>query len=150
MRLLKKFLERVGSQFSFEEEDYIKLNNKRFLISLELEKNIFRKDKLVYAGCFLGKDRNDFQPSSILLKKLESEEKLYRIHVNRDTAWLFVCGRDIFQDNIVKCEGKFERDNYFLVMFNGECLGYGRVWVFQGKLILKNIFDIGDFLRRES
>ena len=150
MRLLRKFLERIGSQFTFDEEDYHKINNKRFLVPLELENKVVRKDKLVYAGSFLGKDRKDFQPSSLLLKKLESEENLHRIHVNRDIAWLFVCGRDIFYDNITRFEGEFVVGNYFLVVFNGECLGYGRVWDFEGKLILKNIYDIGDFLRRES
>jgi len=150
MRLLRKFLERVGSKYTFDEEEYQKLNNKRFLVSPELKERIIRKDRLVYAGCFLGKDRKDFQPSSILLKKLEEEENLNRIYVNRDTAWLFVCGRDIFSENITKFEGEFTVGNYFLVVFNGECLGYGRVWDFEGKLILKNIFDIGDFLRRES
>lgn len=145
-----KFLERIGSRFTINEEDYFKLNNKRFLISQELKKNIIRKDKLVYVGCFLGKDRNDFQPSSILLKNLEYEKNLQKIHVARETAWLFICGRDIFQENIVKCEGEFLVGNYFLVMFKNECLGYGKVWEFQDKLILKNIFDIGDFLRRES
>ena len=150
MRLLRKFLERIGSKYTFDEEDYQKLNNKRFLVSSELKERIIRKDRMVYAGSFLGKDRKDFQPSSILLKKLEKEENLNRIHVNRDTAWLFVCGRDIFSENIIALEGEFNVGNYFLVMFNGECLGYGRVWDFNGKLILKNIFDIGDFLRRES
>ena len=150
MRLLRKFLERVGSKYTFDEEDYQKLNNKRFLVSPELKERIIRKDRMVYAGSFLGKDRKDFQPSSILLKRLEEEENLNRIHVNRDTAWLFVCGRDIFSENITKLEGEFTVGNYFLVVFNGECLGYGRVWDINGKLILKNIFDIGDFLRRES
>jgi ribosome biogenesis protein Nip4 len=37
----------------------------------------------------------------------------------------------------------------FLVMLKEDCLGYGRVEKKEEKIILKNIFDIGDFLRRE-
>jgi ribosome biogenesis protein Nip4 len=69
--------------------------------------------------------------------------------VNRETGWLFVCGRDVFEESTLKKEGEFEEGVLSLVMLEGSCLGYGRVESFQGKRILKNVFDIGDFLRRE-
>jgi ribosome biogenesis protein Nip4 len=34
-------------------------------------------------------------------------------------------------------------------MMDGDCLGYGRVEKQGEKTILRNLFDIGDFLRRE-
>jgi hypothetical protein len=34
-------------------------------------------------------------------------------------------------------------------MFGGSCLGYGVVEPYEGRLILRNVLDIGDFLRRE-
>ncbi len=36
-----------------------------------------------------------------------------------------------------------------LMMLEGRCLGYGRVESFKRKRVLKSLFDIGDFLRRE-
>ena len=74
---------------------------------------------------------------------------LNRVHVDRETGWLFVCGRDVFEESILRAESDFEEGALSLVMMDGSCLGYGRVEGFQGRRILKNIFDIGDFLRRE-
>jgi hypothetical protein len=34
-------------------------------------------------------------------------------------------------------------------MLGEDCLGYGRVEICTGKMLLRNIFDLGDFLRRE-
>ena len=149
MRLLRKFLERVGSKLQVDEDETLKINNKRFTVTPNVEKYLVRRDKLVSAGRFLGKDRNDFHPSSILLSMLASEPGLNKIYVDRDTAWLFVCGRDIFEKNILRVEGEFDLGEYFLVMLDTQCLGYGRITMFNDMRILRNIFDIGDFLRRE-
>jgi ribosome biogenesis protein Nip4 len=129
VRLLKKFLEGVGSALTVDEERLLRINNKRFTVGEELDNFIFRWDNLVYAGKLLGKDRKLFHPSPTLLQELASEQgPLNKVHVK---------------------EGKFEEGVLSLVMFDGSCLGYGRVESFQGKRILKNVFDIGDFLRRE-
>jgi len=149
VRLIRKFLERVGSNLQVNEDETLKINNKRFTVTPGLGEYIVRWDKLVSAGRFLGKDRNDFHPSSILLSMLSSEPDLNKIYVDRDTAWLFVCGRDIFEKNILRVEGEFELGEYFLVMLDAECLGYGKITKFEDMRILRNIFDIGDFLRRE-
>ena len=150
MRLLKKFLEGVDSALTVDEERLLRINNRRFIVGDDLDDFIFRWDNLVYAGKLLGKDRNLFHPSPTLLQELASEEgPLNRAHVNRETGWLFVCGRDVFEESILRKEGEFEEGTLSLVMLDGSCLGYGRVEPFQGKRILKNVFDIGDFLRRE-
>ena len=150
MRLLKRFLEGVGSSITVDEEKLLRINNKRFTLDDDLNALIQRRDTLVYAGRFLGKDRKIFQPSAILLQMLAAEEgPLNRVHVDRETGWLFVCGRDVFEESILRKEGAFEEGGLSLVMLDGSCLGYGRVEGFQGKRILKNIFDVGDFLRRE-
>lgn len=150
MRLLKKFLEGVGSSLTVDEERLLRINNKRFTVGDDLDDFIFRWDNLVYAGKLLGKDRKLFHPSPTLLQELASEQgPLNRVHVGRETGWLFVCGRDVFEESILRTEGEFEEGILSLVMLEGSCLGYGRVEPFQGKRILKNVFDIGDFLRRE-
>ena len=150
MRLLKKFLMGVGSSLTVDEERLLRINNRRFTVGDNLDDHIIRWDTLVYAGKLLGKDRKLFHPSPTLLQELASEEgPLNRAHVNRETGWLFVCGRDVFEESILRKEGSFEEGALSLVMLDGDCLGYGRVEGFQGRRILKNVFDIGDFLRRE-
>ena len=140
-----EFLKDIGSKKVFI---IFKINNKEFEVSSILEKHIGNKEQLIYAGKYLGKTKRYFLPSASLLQDI-AKEKVNKIHVGKKTAWLFVCGRDIFERNIEKLEGKFERNEYFLVMFEGNCLGYGKVRSHKEEPILKNMFDIGDFLRRE-
>ena len=149
MRLLRKFLEWIGSGYEPYKEDVLKLNNKRFLLQPDQADLILRKDKLVYAGKLLGKDRRYFQPSSILLSELAIEEETRKVHVGRDTGWLFVCGKDIFEENIELVDGELALGLHYLVLFEGECLGYGQYVESGGIRVIKNLFDIGDFLRRE-
>jgi ribosome biogenesis protein Nip4 len=146
---LEEFLASVRARYSVDDESLLKVNIKRFVVGEKLRGLIFSKLNLVYAGKYLGKMKKEFLPSSILLDELNDQEVLNRIHTDRETAWLFVCGRDIFEDKIQRLEGKFKEGNAFLVMHEGHCLGYGRVEPFEGRMILRNVFDIGDFLRRE-
>lgn len=149
MRLLRKFLSWVGSTYEPVEEQVLKLNNKRFLMHPDLGELILQKDKLVYAGKLMGRDRKFFQPSSIILSELGQEETTSKVHLGRDTAWLFICGKDVFEENIQSVDGELQLGSYYLVMFEGECLGYGQ-FIESGDIkVIKNLFDIGDFLRRE-
>ena len=78
------------------------------------------------------------------LGKLEGPNKVW---VDERVGWLFACGRDIFAENIARSTGEVAEGRYFLVMMGGDCLGYGRVETRDGKLIIANIFDVGDFRR---
>jgi ribosome biogenesis protein Nip4 len=149
MRSLNEFLASVGAEPSYDDESLLKINTKRFTVSEELGSFILDRRQLVYAGRYLGKTRRWFLPSSILLEELSRVEDLNRVHVDAETAWLFVCGRDIFGESVLRAEGEFREGNAFLVMFGGSCLGYGVVEPSEGRLILRNVLDIGDFLRRE-
>ncbi len=64
-------------------------------------------------------------------------------------GWLFVCGRVIFEESIVRAEGVLEEGAFFLVMLRDDCLGYVMIETRDGRRLLRNIFDLGDFLRRE-
>ena len=74
-----------------------------------------------------------------------------KIFVNRKTAWLFLCGRDIFGRGIVKSNVK---KGLALVQNEAdENLGYGEIIADLGnkdKVVAKNLFDRGNFLRREK
>jgi ribosome biogenesis protein Nip4 len=148
LRLLKEFLEGVGSRLALDEAELLRINNKRFTAGEELAGLMPNRLGLVYAGRFLGRDKRVFIPSSILLEELSREPGTRKAHVDRRAAWLFVCGRDIFEENLV-IEGELGLGDLYLVVFEGGCLGYGRIEEFEGRMILRNLFDVGDFLRRE-
>jgi len=147
LRLLRRFLEQVGSKM---DPDVLMIDSKRFTLSQELEGHRFSRENLVYAGTYLGMNRRRFEPGSPLLQMLASEEGTRKVHLDRDAAWLFVCGRDIFEENIRRIEGCLELGGYYLVMFDGRCIGYGRFETSAGIHVIRNLFDLGDFLRRES
>jgi ribosome biogenesis protein Nip4 len=147
VRLLKRFLEQVGSKMDLE---VLMIDSKRFTLNQELERQQFSRNGLVYAGTYLGWNRRLFEPGSPLLQMLASEEDTRKVHLDRDAAWLFVCGRDIFEENIKRVDGVLELGRHYLVMFDGRCVGYGRYETSADIRVIRNLFDLGDFLRRES
>lgn len=146
MRLLKRLLRDLNSGLSPREDEVVRINDQYFTLGSALRV----REGLVYAGCYLGRDRRLFEPSSILLQALASEPGTRKAHVDRDTAWLFVCGRDIFQVNIASVEGELSLGSHCLVMYGGRCVGYGRYETAGDQRIIRNLFDLGDFLRREA
>jgi ribosome biogenesis protein Nip4 len=148
LRLLKEFLEGIGSRLASDEDGLVRINNKRFIEADTLAGLLHTRRYLVYVGKLLGRDKRVFIPSSILLEELVREPGTRKAHVDRKTAWLFVCGRDVFEENL-GIEGWPGLGELYLVVSEGDCLGYGRIEEFEGRLILRNLFDLGDFLRRE-
>jgi ribosome biogenesis protein Nip4 len=147
LRLLRRFLKQVGSNL---DPDALMIDSKRFTLSQEMRRHGFSRENLVYAGTYLGRNRRRFEPGSPLLQMLAAEEGTRKVHLDRDAAWLFVCGRDIFEENIRRVEDALELGGYYLVMFDGRCIGYGRFETSTGIHVIRNLFDLGDFLRRED
>lgn len=145
MRLLKSFLKDIGSKYV--PENIININNKRFISVPELP---FSVPEQIYVGFYLGQNKNRFEPSSLLLQKLSKEEETHKVYVDRSTAWLFVVGKDVFHENIIDFTRGVSLGGYCLVMFKDQCVGYGRYETSHNRKVVKNIFDIGDFLRREA
>ena len=144
MRLLIRFLKDIGS--SYRPDEVYKVNNKRFTDAFE---SMLSKNQVVYNGFYLGQNKRWFEPSSLLLQRLTKEESTKKAHVGRDAAWLFVVGKDVFDENVEMFTDNVELGDYCLVMFNGDCIGYGRFETSGDKKVIKNMFDLGDFLRRE-
>lgn len=109
-----------------------------------------------YAGFYLGKEKQGkFFPSFNLLNILAKKDA-NRIVVDKKTAWLFICGRDIMFRGILKVFGTGKRHTNVLVLNEyDECLGFGRIIRNLNdrnrldELAVKNVSDVGDFLRRE-
>jgi archaeosine-15-forming tRNA-guanine transglycosylase len=88
---------------------------------------------------------------------IAEKETSSRVVVDDHTEWLFICGRDIFKKGILKIEGTKRKGDHTLILNkHGECLGFGRLILDLNEKIagqqiaVKNISDLGDFLRREK
>jgi ribosome biogenesis protein Nip4 len=147
------FVNRFNTSISFDKRLVIKKENRYFLVNENL-KEFIAKD-FFYAGIYLGKTKNGkFFPSFSILKII-AERKANKIMVNKKAEWLFICGRDIFKQGITKVIGSKRIGDYTLILNqHGECLGFGRILrnldEMKEGVAVKNISDIGDFLRREK
>lgn len=147
------FVSSFGASLSLDESLIMKKRNRYFLLSEGLKK-LTLKD-FFYAGTYLGKAKNGrFFPGFDLLRMM-AEKNANKVVVNRRTEWLFICGRDVFKRGIVKVIGPGRKGDHVLVLnCYGECLGFGGVVSDLGReaegVVIKNVSDVGDFLRREA
>jgi len=146
------FTKLFGANLSLDEDPVLKKRDRYFFIDNALEK---LPGNFVYAGVFLGKTvKSKFSPGFELLRMIAGTEA-NRVVVDGRTEWLFVCGRDIFKQGIIRILGSGRKGDHVLVMNDHlECLGYGIIVVdldkVQRGLAVQNILDVGDFLRREE
>ena len=115
--------------------------------SEELEKKI-ELQKVVYCGVKRGTIKDGiFIPGPNFLNDIVPFlDELNYVIVNERAEWLFLCGRDVFKEGIVR--KSLSRGNALVLNERMECLGYGKIET-NGSQVIKNIFDLGDFLRRE-
>ena len=148
MSELKDFLTALGAVYEPVGER-VNLNDRRFVVNPEVAARIHDRSRMIYAGDLLGRTKREFIPSASLLRGLGKMKGPNKVWVDDRVGWLFVCGRDIFEESIVRAEGLLEEGAYFLVILGDDCLGYVRVETQDGRRLLRNMFDLGDFLRRE-
>jgi ribosome biogenesis protein Nip4 len=150
---IEDFVNLFRASISLDESLIVKKKDRYFLLSPGLKK-LASKD-FFHAGTYLGKIKNGrFFPGFDLLRMMV-EKKANKVIVNKKTEWLFICGRDVFKRGIVKVIGPLKEGDHVLVLnCYGECLGFGRVVSNldseKQSIVIKNISDIGDFLRRET
>jgi len=155
MKPINDFISRFETSVNLDEKFIVKKQNRFFLINetlrLQTQKDFF------YVGAYLGKVKDGiFFPSFILLAMM-AETKANKTMVDKKTAWLFICGRDVFKQGIIQMTGSKSKGDYTLVLNQyNECLGFGRILFNineqkdKSKVIVKNISNIGDFLKREK
>jgi len=149
---VREFISRFNVKISLNENFVVKKQKRYFLLNENLKK-LIAKD-FFFAGTYLGKAKNGkFFPSFNLLEMIV-KKKANKIIVDEKTAWLFICGRDIFKRGITKVVGSKRKGDYTLILnWRRECLGFGKILrnLDEEKegVVVKNISDIGDFLRRE-
>ena len=154
MKALRDFARKLSADFVLDADLIVEKAGRYFLLSRKLQ-GFIRRD-FYYAGTYLGKVKNArFFPSFNLLAML-ARGKANKISVDRKAAWLFICGRDVFRRGVLTAYGSRRKGDYALVMNEfGECLGFGKITysldaaVKGAEVVVRNISDVGDFLRRE-
>jgi len=80
-----------------------------------------------------------------------------KVMVDERSEWLFIVGRDLFKRAILRVSGSQKKGAYTLVVNQqDESLGFGRIMHSldekerKHEVAVRNISDIGDFLRREK
>jgi len=155
MKAIKDFVAKFGTSNALEESLIIKKRRRYFLLNEKLKRQI--QQNFYYAGVYLGKLKGSrFFPSSPLLTII-ADGKVNKTVVNEKTSWLFICGRDIFKKGVLELKGTLRKGEYTLILNEcNECLGFGKILQSIRKekdaneILVKNLFDIGDFLRREK
>jgi ribosome biogenesis protein Nip4 len=153
MKILREFVSRFGASISLNKNLLAKKENRYFLLNEKL-KELVGKD-FFYAGVYLGKVKNGkFFPSFNLLSMM-AEKRANKIFVDKRSEWLFICGRDLFKRGIRRVIGSKRKGDYALILNDyGECLGFGKILCNLDEIVegvaIKNISDLGDFLRREK
>ena len=152
MKNITDFVKQFGIEINWKKKRLLRQNEKMFLIKDDLRPYVAKN--FFHAGIYLGKTRdNRFLPSFYLLR-LIATKNASKIMVNKKTEWLFTCGRDVFRQGVVEVSRSKRKSEYSLIMNEeNECLGFGKMlsnFDQQDKrLVVRNILDIGDFLRRE-
>jgi ribosome biogenesis protein Nip4 len=153
-RAITAFAEQFGVQIVLNLDLMVENAGRFYLVNPAL-KHLVRQH-FFSAGVYLGKGKEGkFFPSFYLLGMLAKKEAC-RIILDRKAAWLFICGRDVMRKSIVRVQGPGRKDTNTLV-FNefGECLGFGRIienlrgGSVKNVVVVRNVLDLGDFLRRE-
>ncbi|MFW6378803.1 MAG: hypothetical protein ACOCZV_02165 [Nanoarchaeota archaeon] len=100
-------------------------------------------------GLYLGTVRDGtFHASLSLLEMLKAHTKRH-ITLNKKASWLFVCGRDVFFENVMSAIP--DDKGLFLVCDDKhEVIGLGKQDRQKGKRLVQNITDIGKRLRQEQ
>jgi ribosome biogenesis protein Nip4 len=149
---ISDFVKQFDTNIPFDKSCVVKNRNRYYLLPKKLKQQIPKG--FFYAGAYLGAVKgNSFFPSFLLLDMI-GEYKANKLKVNKKTAWLFICGRDIFKQGI-RNVGNLKKGDYTLILNErDECLGFGKVMhnineeMDKKDVTVKNVLDIGDFLRR--
>mgnify|MGYP000167906647 CR=1 FL=1 len=121
-------------------------------------KRIISQNKHPYSlGLFIGWRMNEvFIPSPWLFNYIYNciGKVKAAIEIDEKASHLYLYGRDIFSSSIMKIYEPIEKNSYVAILdFEGEIIGVGLVLKHpleaeEKEVVVKNIFDMGWFLRR--
>ncbi len=153
MKPIAAFASQFGAKIALNAEFVVEKSQRYYLLNPRLRE--LAQSDFFYGGLYLGKVKNGvFFPSFNLLKLLV-DVAVNKLILDAKASWLFICGRDVFRIGIKRMQGSKQKGDFTLVLNEfGECLGFGRIYASldnaEGKVVVRNILDVGDFLRREN
>ena len=149
-KVFNELTEKVGLK------NLVVLDDWFFLYDKEETKDYIQNKNIVFAGFCLGlKYNNKFFPSVDLLSVLK-DFKVNKVFVDGDSIIRFVYGKDIHGVVDKNCIIKevFKNKLFLIVNSEGnECVGFGRLVRKKGEennFLIRNFFDVGEWLRLES
>jgi ribosome biogenesis protein Nip4 len=154
MKEINDFVKQFNASLPLDESHIVRNRNRYYLLSKKLKHQVPKG--FFYAGAYLGAVKGASLFPSFLLLAMISERKANKLVVDKKTAWLFICGRDIFKKGILEGNNLKKGDYTLILNEHNECLGFGKIMhnireeINVNKVAVKNILDIGDFLRREK
>ena len=155
MKVIEDFVEKLGSKLSLTDNRIINKDGRIFLLNKEVYE--YYKKNFFYAGLFLGNIKKRKLVPSLYLLSLLSKNKANKVIVDNKSAWSVIYGKDIYNQGILRFEGSLQKGDITLILNSyGDCLGMGKIMFDldkkskENEVIVKNLFDIGDFLRREK
>ncbi len=154
MKAINDFVKQFNASIPFDKSCVVRNRNRFYLLPKEMKQQIPKG--FFYAGAYLGAVKgNSFFPSFLLLRMI-GEHKANKLVVDRKRAWLFICGRGLFKQGILKGNNLKKGDYTLILNGHDECLGFGKIMhnlreeLDKKEVVVKNVLDIGDFLRREK
>jgi ribosome biogenesis protein Nip4 len=128
-----------------------KIHRSYYLVNKEIEALAEKIEENLFAeGLFLGKEKDKRFKPSVALLEIISKTSDRKIFVDDKAEWLFLCGRDIFGKSITKANVK--RGLVLVQNKRDENLGFAKITgdiTKKDLVVVTNILDRGDFLRRE-
>ena len=154
MKEINEFIAQFNVTLPLEESNIVRKHNRYYKLPKKLKQQA--PQGFFFAGEYLGAVKGaSFFPSFPLLSML-AQTKATKIVLDKKTAWLFICGREIFKKGIMN-PNNLKKGEYVLIMNkHNECLGFGKIMINiraeidRDKVAVKNVLDVGDFLRREK
>lgn len=149
MKILQDALEEFGT-INLPWENIAKIGNNYYLLHDALKNATQSIDEICLAkGALLAQKKGKqlfFTPELLELLATQTTKKII---LNKKASWLFICGRDVFEENILHA---FSPAKKTVIVCNQqeEVLGLARKQQQKGTVLYKNLFDIGSFLRRSN
>jgi ribosome biogenesis protein Nip4 len=153
LKALTAFASKLGAKIAFNPDFVVEKSQRYYFLSPTLMK-LGGRD-FYYSGLYLGKVKNGIFFPSFNLLNLLIPTAVNKVVLDSKAAWLYICGRDVFRKGISKMMGAKRKGDFTLVLNEfDECLGFGmileRLSEFEkNDVVVKNVSDVGDFLRRE-
>ncbi len=153
MKPYEVFASRFGGRIAVSPQFILEKAHRYYLLNPHLKKIV--KGNFYYSGLYLGKLKHGIFFPSFNLLNLLLVVSANKIIIDSKAAWLFTCGRDVFGKSVLKRMGSMQKGDSTLILNEYcECLGFGKIIggfdLSEDKVVIKNVLDVGDFLRRET